>query len=663
MNHLKNEKSPYLLQHVKNPVDWYPWGKEVFEKAKKENKPVFLSIGYSTCHWCHVMAHESFEDEEVAALLNREFFCIKVDREERPDIDSVYMSVCQALTGSGGWPLTVILTPEQKPFFAGTYFPKHQRYGQPGLVEILERVIALWKNNKKTLLEMGQQITELLAKETNVLQNPDKTLLKNAVNLLKQQFDNQWGGFGMPPKFPTPHNLLFLMQYSRLEKDKRVLKMVQVTLDAMALGGIHDHIGGGFSRYSTDAKWLVPHFEKMLYDNALLATAYLEGYLVLQDGFYKEVAKRTLDYVLRELTGDQGAFFCGQDADSEGVEGKYYLFMPDEVRKVLGEKANIFCKLYDITAAGNFEGKSIPNRIGQEKNFHKEMDDEREKLYQYRLQRTYLHKDDKVVLSWNAWTVAALAKAGRIMPEEPYLEAAVRAEQFIQQHMTDERGRLYHCWRDGKTTSDGQLDDYAVYVLAQLELYCSTQNPQYLQQAVFFAGEMVEMFEDRKQGGYFMTASDAENLITRPKETYDGAIPSGNSAAAFVLNRLAKYTAQTVWQKASERQNRFLAGSVRDYPAGHSLAMLSLSEVLYASKELVCVSAETKLPKELREFIMKNPMSNFSFIFKNQENAEKLEKILPYTKNYPIPDTGTLYYLCHNGMCSAPEQEFEKLGL
>ena len=364
-NRLQNEKSPYLQQHKDNPVDWYPWCEEAFQKAAKEEKPIFLSIGYSTCHWCHVMAHESFEDREIAAFLNENFICIKVDREERPDIDAVYMSVCQAVTGSGGWPLTIMMTPEQKPFFAGTYFPKKSRYGQPGLTDILKAVTDLWKYNREKLWNTGEELVKVLHQTTSSDgHTPDKSILQRACSLFQNQFDPVWGGFGSAPKFPTPHNLIFLMHYSYLEHKPETLKMAEATLDAMAKGGIQDHIGGGFSRYSTDEKWLIPHFEKMLYDNALLILAYLTAYQLTKKEVYARIARRTADYILRELTDEEGGFYCGQDADSDGVEGKYYSFTPEEVKEVLGEKSgDEFCSRYHITEAGNFEGKSIPNQI------------------------------------------------------------------------------------------------------------------------------------------------------------------------------------------------------------------------------------------------------------------------------------------------------------
>ena len=421
------------------------------------------------------MAHESFEDEETARLLD-DFICIKVDREERPDIDAVYMTVCQALTSSGGWPLTVLMTPEQAPFFAGTYFPRTSRYGQLGLQDLLRQIMRLWRSDREKLFEAGSQITAAIqAAQPPAAGTPSRELLRKGYGLLRQSFDSVWGGFGQAPKFPTPHNLLFLMCIAEEEKEPDALQMAERTLQAMSAGGIFDHVGGGFSRYSTDEKWLVPHFEKMLYDNALLILAYLEAFQLTQNKQYADTARRTADYILRELTDPQGGFYCGQDADSDGVEGKYYLFTTEEVKRVLGETDGIqFCQMYDITASGNFEGKSVPNCIGKSGPGWDAGDPRLLRLLEYRKLRTSLHLDRKILLSWNAWTILALAAAGGILDDDRYLNAAVKAQAFIQSAMTDKTGRLHHRFCDGEAAYDGQLDDYAAYSLALVELYSRT---------------------------------------------------------------------------------------------------------------------------------------------------------------------------------------------
>ena len=645
-NRLKQEKSPYLMQHGENPVDWYPWGEEAFQKAAKEDKSVFLSIGYSTCHWCHVMAHESFEDQGVANLLNREFISIKVDREERPDIDAVYMSVCQAMTGSGGWPLTIFMTPEQKPFFAGTYLPKRGAYGRYGLMELLERVADLWKNNREELLKAGNQITAAINQEqTGTGKKPDRQLVERAYSQLARRFDHKWGGFGGAPKFPTPHNLLFLMRYADVTLESNAMKMVEITLEEMARGGIFDHIGGGFSRYSTDPMWLVPHFEKMLYDNALLLMAYVKAYQHTKRESFADTARRTADYILRELTSAEGGCYCGQDADSDGVEGKYYVFTPEEVKSVLGaEDGADFCRLYDISNSGNFEGKSIPNRIRSSEDGW-DMDDPRlNKLYEYRLNRTKLHKDDKILLSWNAWAMLALAKAGQVLEESSYLDAAIRIHDFIESKMLTEHDRLYLRYRDGEAAYVGQLEDYGVYALALLELYRATFDVEYLQAAVHRAKQMIELFEDKTNGGYFMTAFDGEQLIARPKETYDGAMPSGNSVAAMVLQTLASLTGERSWQAAADRQLSFFAGEIGEYPSASCFGVLAMMDALYPHRELVCATRDG-MPSELAEYLKKHPADDLHVLLKNMKNAEALAECAPFTQDYPIPEQGAILSL------------------
>ncbi|MGN0136810.1 thioredoxin domain-containing protein [Anaerotignum sp.] len=663
MNHLQYEKSPYLLQHKNNPVDWFAWKEEAFEKAKREDKPIFLSIGYSTCHWCHVMEGESFEDEEVAEILNRGFIAIKVDREERPDIDSVYMGVCQMMTGSGGWPLTILMTPEQKPFFAGTYFPKWSKYGMPGLMELLAQVEKLWKTDREKLLETGEKITDFLQKEPMVLQAmPTPELLKQGTAELMQRFDREWGGFGVAPKFPTPHNLLFLLRYGRAERNEIALSAVEKTLDAMAMGGMFDHIGGGFSRYSTDEKWLVPHFEKMLYDNALLAYTYLEGYRQTGRSFYRIVAEKTLDYVLRELTHEEGGFFCGQDADSEGIEGKYYVFTPTELRPILEGDTEVFCSYFHIIEEGNFHGKSIPNRLREElpAERNEKIDGLCRKVYEYRKQRTFLHLDDKILTAWNGLMIGAFAKAGFLLENAAYLAAAQKAADFIDGKLTDEKGRLYLRYRDGDAAHKGQLDDYAFYAFGLLELYAATFDLHYLERAVQLAEMMLEWFGG-EQGGLYLYAKDGEQLIQRPKETYDGALPSGNSAAGYVFAKLAALTGEPKWREERDKQLSFLAGAMEGMPSGHCFGLFAMGEVLYPSTELICVSAEEKPSTAFLAFLGENREMGLSALCKTKENQERLAKIAPFIKEYPIPEKGESYYLCRGQHCFAPQKNLKEL--
>lgn len=612
------------------------------------------------------MAHESFEDGAVAAVLNRSYVCIKVDREERPDIDAVYMAACQMFTGSGGWPLTVLMTPEQKPFWAGTYLPKTEAYGRIGLLELLEAVNHMWESNRKILLSKGEQVTALLNEQQQTpsqAAQPGKAVLIQAVEQYKRSYDTQWGGFGAAPKFPAPHNLLFLLQYAMLEKDDSALQMVRHTLTNLFRGGIFDHLGGGFSRYSTDEKWLVPHFEKMLYDNALLILAYLEAYWMTGDGLFSMVAQRTLAYVMDQLGDQNGGFYCGQDADSDGVEGMYYVFERKEILDVLGEADGAaFCDWFGVTEHGNFQGKNVLN---VQNNPHYAEDNARirslsQKLYAYRLHRARLHKDDKVLTSWNALMIAALAKAGWLLDAPEYRQAAEKAQSFIQTALTDEIGGLRLRWREGEVAQDGQLDDYAFYAFALLELYKVTYETQYLQQAIRISERMLDCFWDGAQGGFFLYSRYSAPLISRPKETYDGAIPSGNGVAALVLERLFKLTGEAKWQQVSRRQLDFLLGAMQDYPAGHSVALLALIQEA-SSFELICATAEESVPAELNAFFRSNPIGNLTMLVKTRRNQEALETAAPFTANYPIPEKGTVYYLCHNGACAPPTDRLSAL--
>lgn len=660
-NRLAKEQSPYLLQHKNQPVSWYPWCQEAFAQAAAEDKPIFLSIGYSTCHWCHVMAHESFDDPEIADLLDA-YVCIKVDREERPDIDSVYMAVCQALTGSGGWPLTIFLTPDQKPFFAGTYFPKQNRYGQQGLADLLRQISYLWKQERQKLLDSSEKITSFLRQQTPAESGqPNPDCLRQGYHSLCRSFDPEWGGFGTAPKFPTPQNLLFLMRIYEREQLPEALHMAEQTLNAMANGGIFDCIGGGFSRYSTDQKWLIPHFEKMLYDNALLMIAYLEAFQITKNPFYADVVKQTAHYILTELTDPSGGFYCGQDADSDGVEGKYYGFTPDEVLRVLGEADGTeFCRLYHITQSGNFEGKSIPNRIQPTGKTWPAEDPRLNRLYEYRKKRTKLHLDHKILLSWNAWTIIALTRAGLILQDDRYTNAAVTAHRFIRTNMTDPDNRLFLRSCNREAAYAGLLDDYATYALALIELYRSTFQIHYLQEAIVRANQMLTWFEDTENGGYYQTAHDAEGLIARPKETYDGAIPSGNAVAEQVLEMLASLTGQPQLRAAADRQHAFMAGQIREYPAAHCFSLLALDDALAPHKELLVAGHQP--PQELFSYLRDHPAHPISILFKSPENESILAEAAPFTASYPITDR-PIWYLCENGTCQAPQSDFSRLQL
>ena len=656
-NRLSTERSPYLLQHAENPVDWRPWGPEVFEEAKRTDKPVLLSIGYSTCHWCHVMAHESFEDETVAQAVNAAFLPVKVDREERPDVDAVYMAACLAMNGSGGWPLTVLLTPDQKPFWAGTYLPKDQ------LLHLLRKAARLWREDRAGVLVTGDTLTAHLQQEGQARPGtPSRELVRQAVSQFAQSYDERWGGFGAAPKFPTPHNLIFLLRYAQLAKEEHAREMALHTLNNMYRGGLFDHVGGGFSRYSTDQHWLVPHFEKMLYDNALLALAYTEAFQHTRCPIYGEITRRTLDYVLRELSGPQGGFCCGQDADSDGVEGKYYALTPDELAQALGGVDGLrFCQWYGITPEGNFEGKSIPNLLGQSQ-FDQDPEDMaalREQMYAYRLSRTALHRDDKVLTAWNGLAMAALARAGLVLDEPWYLDAARQTAEFLAEKLTTSDGRLLARWRDGDAAHPGKLDDYAFLAYGLLELYSATFDASYLTRAVGLADCLLKLFFDGERGGFYPYASNGEQLLTRTKEAYDGAMPSGNSIAALVLFRLSRLTGEMRWWEAADLQLSWLAGAAEGYPAGHSFAMLACLEELWPTAELV-ITAQ-KPPEELRGFLREAPRLGLTVLVKTQENAGTLAALAPFTKDYPIPAQGAQYYLCQGGACAQPVDSIPEL--
>ena len=656
-NRLSTERSPYLLQHAENPVDWRPWGPEVFEEAKCTDKPVLLSIGYSTCHWCHVMAHESFEDETVAQAVNAAFLPVKVDREERPDVDAVYMAACLAMNGSGGWPLTVLLTPDQKPFWAGTYLPKDQ------LLHLLRKAARLWREDRAGVLVTGDTLTAHLQQEGQARPGtPSRELVRQAVSQFAQSYDERWGGFGAAPKFPTPHNLIFLLRYAQLAKEEHAREMALHTLNNMYRGGLFDHVGGGFSRYSTDQHWLVPHFEKMLYDNALLALAYTEAFQHTRCPIYGKITRRTLDYVLRELSGPQGGFCCGQDADSDGVEGKYYALTPDELAQALGGVDGLrFCQWYGITPEGNFEGKSIPNLLGQSQ-FNQDPEDMaalREQVYAYRLSRTALHRDDKVLTAWNGLAMAALARAGLVLDEPWYLDAARQTAEFLAEKLTTSDGRLLARWRDGDAAHPGKLDDYAFLAYGLLELYSATFDASYLTRAVGLADCLLKLFFDGERGGFYPYASNGEQLLTRTKEAYDGAMPSGNSIAALVLFRLSRLTGEMRWREAADLQLSWLAGAAEGYPAGHSFAMLACLEELWPTAELV-ITAQ-KPPEELRGFLREAPRLGLTVLVKTQENAGTLAALAPFTKDYPIPAQGAQYYLCQGGACAQPVDSIPEL--
>ena len=637
-NHLKNQTSPYLLQHADNPVDWYPWSEEAFTKAMVEDKPVFLSIGYSTCHWCHVMAHESFEDLEIADILNKYYVSIKVDKEERPDIDSIYMAVCQAFTGSGGWPTSIFMTAEQKPFFAGTYFPKTARYGSIGFKELLLIIHQKWKNERDALVDSADKITAALNQHHVAASQAEGTLLDTALRWYEQNFDASFGGFGGAPKFPTPHNLLFLMQQYEKQGNRQALNMAEITLQKMYAGGLFDHIGYGFCRYSTDRYYLVPHFEKMLYDNALLILAYCKAYELTGKSFYLEVAKKTASYILDEMTSPKGGFYSAQDADSDGEEGKYYVFTPEEIIELLGQAdGTAFCERFGITKTGNFEGKSIPNLLHA-----KDLTDERfdcflPTLREYRRGRTRLHTDDKILTAWNALMIAALCRLYRCSRDHRYLEAAKKAQGFIENSLFSQ-DTLYVSFRDGKLGEHGFLDDYAGYIFALLSLYDATLEETFLRRAMQLTRETVTQYYDSEHGGFYLSGRDNETLLFRPKECYDGALPSGNSLIAYVLVRLNALLPDYSTENILNKQLAYMAGEAEQYPAGFSMFLMALSDFL-APPLLVTVVSNGE------------DLSDLPFVLPSDAIVKVLERPL---QEYKLLNNETTFYVCRKCSCLPP---------
>ncbi len=643
-NRLQYETSPYLLQHKENPVDWYPWCSEAFDRAKKEDKPIFLSIGYSACHWCHVLAHESFEDNDIAEILNRYFISIKVDKEERPDIDSVYMSVCQAFTGSGGWPTSIFMTADQKPFFAGTYFPKTSRGGMIGFRELLIAINEAWKNNRASLFEQSDKIINHLNQTEVSKDNAEIELTHSAVSVYSKIYDEKYGGFGRAPKFPTPHNILFLLSYYERYKDKNCLRMAEHTLLQMYRGGMFDHIGFGFCRYSTDKKFLVPHFEKMLYDNALLILAYCKAYCVTNNGLYLEIAEKTAEYILREMTSKDGGFFSAQDADSEGEEGKYYLFTPDEIISVLGEAdGEKFNKHFDITSTGIFEGKSIPNLLNSDID-DKFFEECVPKLQQFRKNRYSLHLDDKILTSWNSLMIAAMCELYLVSKNDVYLNAAQKADGFIKKYLCEDN-TLFVSFRDTKRGVKGFLDDYASYIFAQLCLYRSTLDCKYLNRAKQMCDKVVNDFSDNV-GGFYLYGNQSEELILRPKETYDGAIPSGNSLMAYNFVKLYHLTSNDKYEDLAEKQLDFISAEASSYPTNHAMFLMALLEYNEPATKITVVADDK---------------TNISDLILDLPANAMISLLTKPIKEYSLKDGKTTYYVCKGHSCMPPTNDLNEL--
>jgi len=676
-NKLITEKSQYLLQHAYNPVDWYPWCEEAFEKAKQEDKPIFLSIGYSTCHWCHVMEKESFEDFEVAKLMNETFISIKVDREERPDIDGVYMKVCQMLTGSGGWPLTIIMTPDKKPFFAGTYFPKRQRFNRIGMLELIPKIKEFWISKRKDILQSAEEITKSLnfIGKKNIRLKLDDSIFEKAYQQFENRFDPQYGGFGEAPKFPSPHNLLFLMRFYKNKNLIEALNMVEKTLTQIRLGGIFDHIGFGFCRYSTDKFWLVPHFEKMLYDQAMLLMAYSEAFQVTKNELFEQTAREIISYVFRVLKNNIGGFFTAEDADSEGEEGKFYLFTEKEIAELIPKDFyQTFVKIFNIEKGGNYYDESkgvktgknilhlkkalreISNETGYNYNYlSSKLEQCRNILFDYREKRTHPLRDEKILTDWNSLIISALVKAYQVLGDDEYLNIATQSYDFIIQNLLLDN-KLYHRYKDEEVKFDGNLDDYAFFIQTNLDLFETTSEVKYLSTALELNQILTNNFWDELNGGYFFTSSNSEKLISRQKELYDGAIPSGNSVQFMNLIKLYRLTQEKILSEMIEKQIEYFSSEVEKYPSAYSYFLCALQNYYSPSTEII-ISGPNEEVKNATKEILRLYIPNKILITISPQNQNEIVKLIPQMENY-ISEKLNIF-ICNNFVCKNPIDKIE----
>ena len=677
-NRLISEKSPYLLQHAYNPVDWYPWCDEAFQRAAKENRPIFLSIGYSTCHWCHVMEKESFEDPEVAELMNENFVPIKVDREERTDLDHVYMTVCQMLTGSGGWPLTIVMTPDKKPFFAATYLPKTSRFGRMGMMELIPRIREIWLGRHSEVLSSAEKIVAALkSTETETPGGPlDAGILEKAYSELAQRFDDEHGGFSKAPKFPSPHNFLFMLRYWKRSGNEKALRMVEKTLGTMRRGGIYDQVGYGFHRYSTDDVWLVPHFEKMLYDQAFLALAYIETYQATGEEAYGNTAREIFTYVLRDMRAPEKGFYSAEDADSEGIEGKFYVWEEKEIRQLLvKEEADLMIRVFNVESEGNFVeeatgkktgtnilhlGRSIPQLASE---FHMPVDrlDERisrarKRLFETRERRVHPHKDDKILTDWNGLMVAALARGAKVLGDSAYAGVAAETVEFILDHLCTPDGRLLHRYRDGEADVTAHLDDYAFLVWGLMELYEATFEARFLKRALEFTEDMLKHYWDDRSGGLFFTPDDGEPLIVRKKEIYDGAIPSGNSVALQNFLRLARMTGRSDLEEKAEKLISAFSEQIKQMPSGYTQFLVSVDFGIGPSSEVVLVGvpgAEDTM--EMLQALKKRYAPNQVILFRSSdEKFPEIDTLVGFAKDYVSLNGKATAYVCRQSACKSP---------
>ncbi|KPJ62002.1 MAG: thioredoxin [Planctomycetes bacterium DG_23] len=669
-NRLIGSTSPYLLQHAHNPVDWYPWSDEALERAKKEDKPIFLSIGYSACHWCHVMERESFDNQEIARIMNEHFVSIKVDREEHPELDRVYMDAVQLMTGSGGWPLNVFLTPQLKPFYGGTYFPPQDRPGLPGLRGVLLAVAQAYQEKRKDIEKNSRLIVEALnsSMEAPVATTEalDLGLIEKAVTDLSRMFDAEWGGFGEAPKFPRPTALRLLLRDYHRTGSEEALRMVTVTLDRMAYGGMYDQLGGGFHRYSVDREWLVPHFEKMLYDNAQLAAVYLEAYQLTQKPLYREVARETLDYVLREMTAPAGGFYSTQDADSEGVEGKYYVWSLNEIKEILSdEDAAIFINYYGVTEKGNFEGQNIlhipkpPEEFARQVGISLEELEARlaeggKRLLAERAQRIPPGKDDKVLADWNGLMISAFAQGYQVLGEDKYLQAAEGAADFILAHMRKE-GRLLHTHREGTSHIDAFLDDYAFFAQGLIDLYEATFDVKWVREASALADEMIELFWDEEASGFYLSAKGRTRVIARSKKGYDGAVPSANAVAALTLLRLAKLTDNKDYFAKAQKTLLAFAATAQRVPAEFAGLLSALDFYLGPTREIVIAgSLGEENTTKLLQAVHRRYLPNKVVAVTDPASSAATGETLPLLEGKGMIGGKPTAYVCEGSKCYAP---------
>ncbi len=673
-NRLVFEDSPYLLQHAGNPIDWYPYGDEAFEAAKAQDKPIFLSIGYSSCHWCHVMEVESFEDDEVAALLNANYICIKVDREERPDIDHVYMAVTQAMTGSGGWPMTVVMTPELKPFFAGTYFPKTGRFGRKGMMELLPELTRAWKQDREAVDKAAAEVSSWMQnlKRGDPGGELGAETLDLAYRQLSNSFDPDKGGFGAKaPKFPIPHDILFLLQVHQRTGDARALEMSLKTLREMRLGGIFDHVGFGFHRYSTDANWLVPHFEKMLYDQALLVMAYTAAWQITGEDEFKRTAEQVIEYVLRDMTSTEGAFYSAEDADSEGEEGLFYLWTVEEIEAVLGDDASLVLATFNAAPNGNFHDEAtgqsstknilhLSAAIDPSSEEGKRLESARQRLFAAREERVHCFKDDKVLTDWNGLMIAALARAAQAF-DDPAIEAAARrAADFALTTLRTKEGRLHKRYRSGNAGLPGTLEDYAFLSWGLIELYEATFDVAYLTAAIELTDTMVAHFVDKENGGFFLSADDATETIVRGKEAYDGAIPAGNSAAAMNLLRLARITGRTEFEELAAGTFRSHSASVARNPSAHALLLTALDFAIGPSYEIVIAGdTDAEDTRAMARAFRRRFVPHKVLLHRPLGDAPPITKLAPFTLDQGA-NQKALAYVCLDYACKLPTADLER---